>query len=79
MPCAFQALVGVEQVVHRRVLEGGVVQAGVAHLVRVVLQAGVGEQREAVVGRVVRQPRAALELVVRGHPDDGSVPVDQLL
>ena len=39
-------------------------QTGVADLVRIVAQAGYGQQRDPVVGRVVRQLRAPLERAI---------------
>ena len=58
MPALAQAQVAGVQLLEARVLEGAVVQPGAGVLVGVVDEARKGEQRDAVVGVVVGQPRA---------------------
>jgi len=51
----------------------------VRQLVRVVAQLRRGEQREAVIGRVVGEPGTARKLVRRTHAHHRGVPVNHLL
>ncbi len=61
------------------VLERAVVQPGAGVLLGVVDEPGEREQRDAVVGRIVGQPRADVVLEQHLGADDERVPVDQLL
>jgi hypothetical protein len=54
---------GVEQVVHRRELIGGVMPSRVLQLLGIILPLWVGQQREAVIRAVVGHPGVDRELV----------------
>ena len=79
MPCIAQAQVARVQLLEARVLERRVVHPRAGVLVRVIDEVRERQQRDPVIGAVVGQPSAALELEDRLGTDERAVEVDHLL
>ena len=78
-PGLLQTQIGRVELVEARVLEGRVMQAGAAVLVRVVAETGEGQQGDPVVSLVVAEPGANVVLKVDLSADEDRVEIDHLL